>query len=254
MSPLASRPIPPVIWLPTTKLRGDRSSACGVWGSMDAIYAGHDWPDYQITPILKPLESTPPRLHRDQRAQADPLRRTRRRPDLPDRHQYARERRQLRISCDQELAQAIGSRRVIPRSPGHSPRHGVRQPQDNTLSWSRSGTPIPAENRPHVFFDQLFRPETPDTLAQREAEFARRASVLDSVRAEAKALENRLGQGRSRQARRILHRHSRSGKEDAGRKGLAVQAQAESRGARVRHEQGLDPRARADSTTAATSA
>ena len=39
----------------------------------------------------------------------------------------------------------------------------------------------------------MFRPDSADTLVEREAEFARRSSVLDSVRGEAAALSNRLG-------------------------------------------------------------
>src|SRR5947209_523908 len=57
--------------------------------------------------------------------------------------------------------------------------------QDHTLSWTPAGTPIPAENRPHVLFDQLFRPDTPQTIRQREEEFVRRTSVLDSLREQA---------------------------------------------------------------------
>ena len=64
---------------------------------------------------------------------------------------------------------------------------------DQTISWSPRCTPIPSENRPHVLFDQLFRPDTPETLNQREAEFARRVSVLDSLREEARRLSNSLG-------------------------------------------------------------
>lgn len=100
----------------------------------------------------------------------------------------------LRISCDQELAQAVGHLTRYPSlALGIRRGTGFGNPQDNTLSWSRSGTPIPSENRPHVLFDKLFRPDTADTLAQREAEFARRASVLDSVRDEAAALSKKLG-------------------------------------------------------------
>ena len=100
----------------------------------------------------------------------------------------------LRVSCDQELAEAIGkSTRFSSLVLGIKRGTGFGNPQDNTLSWTKNGTPIPAENRPHVLFDQLFRPDTPESLAQREAEFARRTSVLDSVREEARKLEAKLG-------------------------------------------------------------
>ena len=69
----------------------------------------------------------------------------------------------------------------------------ARTPQKITLSWSPSGTPIPSENRPHVLFDLLFRQETADTLDAREAEFVRRASVLDSLSEEARRLNGALG-------------------------------------------------------------
>lgn len=151
--------------------------------------------DYQLTPILEPLAR-----HRQDFTVISGLKLTHSGGHRGDRtfltgtntHESGAK---LRISCDQELAQAIGrATRYQSLSLGIRRGTGFGNAQDNTLSWSRSGTPIPAENRPHVLFDQLFRPETPDTLAQREAEFASRASVLDSVRAEAKALEKRLGQ------------------------------------------------------------
>jgi hypothetical protein len=100
----------------------------------------------------------------------------------------------LRVSCDQELAQAIGRQTRFPSlALGIKRGTGFGGNQDQTLSWSPSGTPLPAENRPHVLFDQLFRPDTPETLNQREAEFLRRASVLDSLRAEATRLHSSLG-------------------------------------------------------------
>src|SRR6185369_11486278 len=100
----------------------------------------------------------------------------------------------LRVSCDQELAAAIGRQTRFPSlTLGIKRGTGFGGNQDQTLSWSPSGTPIPSENRPHVLFDQLFRPDTEQTLKQREAEFIRRASVLDSLREEARRLEAALG-------------------------------------------------------------
>jgi hypothetical protein len=103
-------------------------------------------------------------------------------------------RTKLRVSCDQELAAALGN---VTRHPslvlGIRRGTGFGGNQDQTLSWAPSGTPIPSENRPHVLFDQLFRPDTEETLTQREAAFAQRSSVLDSMRAEAKRLEAKLG-------------------------------------------------------------
>src|ERR1043166_8451256 len=100
----------------------------------------------------------------------------------------------LRVSCDQELAQAIGRQTRFPSlTLGIKRGTGFGGNQDQTLSWSASGTPLPAENRPHILFDQLFRPDTPQTLRQREAEFIRRSSVLDSLREQARQLNSSLG-------------------------------------------------------------
>ena len=100
----------------------------------------------------------------------------------------------LRVSCDQELAAAVGKATRFPSlTLGIKRGTGFGGNQDQTLSWSASGTPIPSENRPHVLFDQLFRPDTAQTLNQREAEFISRASVLDSLREEARQLNRKLG-------------------------------------------------------------
>jgi len=100
----------------------------------------------------------------------------------------------LRVSCDQELAQAVGRQTRFPSlTLGIKRGTGFGGNQDQTLSWGPSGTPIPCENRPHLLFDQLFRPDTELTLKQREAEFIRRASVLDSLREEARRLNGSLG-------------------------------------------------------------
>jgi len=100
----------------------------------------------------------------------------------------------LRVSCDQELAAAVGDATRFPSLVlGIRRGTGFGGNQDQTLAWSPSGTPIPCENRPHVVFDQLFRPDTPDTLARREAEFVRRTSVLDGLREQAKRLGDALG-------------------------------------------------------------
>ena len=100
----------------------------------------------------------------------------------------------FRVSCDQELAAAVGRATRFPSMTlGVKRGTGFGGNQDLTVSWAPSGTPIPSENRPHVLFDQLFRPDSAETLSQREAQFVRRASVLDSMRTEAKRLGNSLG-------------------------------------------------------------
>jgi len=150
--------------------------------------------DYTVSPILKPLEA----LRRDFTVVSG-LKLTYSGGHVGDRTFLTGTNTRsagakLRVSCDQELAQAIGGQTRYPSlSLGIKRGTGFGGNQDQTLSWAASGTPIPSENRPHVLFDQLFRPDTVETLNQREAEFASRTSVLDSLRGEARRLNDSLG-------------------------------------------------------------
>lgn len=150
--------------------------------------------DYALTPILKPLQT-----HRDDLTVISGLKLTHSGGHGGDRtfltgtntHDAGSK---LRVSADQELAAEIGQdTRFRSMVLGVKRGTGFGNPQDHTLSWSKNGTPLPAENRPHVLFDRLFRPDSKETIAEREAEFARRSSVLDSVLSDAKQLEHVLG-------------------------------------------------------------
>lgn len=150
--------------------------------------------NYQLTPILQPLAA-----HRDDMTVISGLKLTHSGGHSGDRTfltgtaTHAADAK-LRVSADQELAEAVGHHTRFPSLQlGIRRGTGFGSPQDNTLSWTRSGTPLPAENRPHMLFDKLFRPETPEMLAEREHSFALQQSVLDSVREEARRLEKSLG-------------------------------------------------------------
>jgi hypothetical protein len=151
-------------------------------------------PDYTVTPILKPLESL-----KSDFTVISGLKLTHSGGHVGDRTFLTGTNTRtagtrFRVSCDQELAEAVGRQTRFPSLVlGIKRGTGFGGNQDQTLSWASSGTPISAENRPHVLFDQLFRPDTPATLDQRESEFVRRTSVLDSLRDEAKRLEGALG-------------------------------------------------------------
>ncbi len=106
----------------------------------------------------------------------------------------------LRISCDQELATAVGNQTRFPSLVlGIKRGTGFGNPQDNTLSWTSSGTPIPAENRPHVLFDRLFRAASPEDIVAQRSGAAQTQSVLDAVREEANRLNAQLGSNDRRQ-------------------------------------------------------
>ncbi len=62
----------------------------------------------------------------------------------------------------------------------------------HTLSFSRSGTPLPAENSPQRLFERLFVPETADDRAATLRRYAEKKSILDSILGEAKALNRQL--------------------------------------------------------------
>jgi hypothetical protein len=151
-------------------------------------------PNYTVTPILKPLEP----LRRDFTVISG-LKLTHSGGHTGDRTFLTGTNTRsagakLRISCDQELAAAVGRQTRHPSlTLGVKRGTGFGGNQDQTISWAASGTPLPSENRPHVLFDQLFRPDTAETLNQREAEFISRTSVLDSLRVEARKLNNSLG-------------------------------------------------------------
>lgn len=151
--------------------------------------------DYEMTKILKPLEA-----HKNDFTVISGMKLTHSGGHSGDRtfltgtntHDAGSD---LRISCDQELAQMIGEdTRYKSLVLGIRNGTGFGNPQDHTLSWTKNGMPIPAENRPHVLFDRLFRPETAESIEQREESFAKRGSILDELKDEAKRFVKKLGQ------------------------------------------------------------
>jgi hypothetical protein len=97
------------------------------------------------------------------------------------------------ISADQVIAEVHGRETRFPSlqlsdnsgsgSAGHS----------HTLSFDRSGTPLPAENSPRRLFERLFVPESSSDRAATLRRYAEKKSILDSVRADADRLQGRLG-------------------------------------------------------------
>lgn len=152
---------------------------------------GHD---YALTPILKPLAA-----HRRDFTVISGLKLTHSGGHGGDRTFLTgtathKADAKLRISADQELAEHLGNvTRFRSLVLGIQRGTGFGAAQDNTLSWTRNGTPIPSENRPDVLFDRLFRQESPEELAAREQQQHLTGSILDNVLESAKRLEKSVG-------------------------------------------------------------
>jgi hypothetical protein len=63
----------------------------------------------------------------------------------------------------------------------------------HTLSFDRSGTPLPAQNSPQRLFNRLFSPESDDDRAATLRRFAEKKSILDNILGDAKKLHQQLG-------------------------------------------------------------
>ena len=97
-------------------------------------------------------------------------------------------------SVDQQLAAHHGSATRFPSLVLGTVREtGFGGPFPTTLSWSKNHPPITPENRPEVLFEKLFGTDNNQTLAAARQAMAQRRSLLDSIRAEAAALQRQLG-------------------------------------------------------------
>jgi hypothetical protein len=96
------------------------------------------------------------------------------------------------VSCDQMIAE-VTSPHTRFSSLELSISAGVGQPNNsNTLSFSRDGIPLPAEDNPRTVFQRLFG-EEPGGIEVRRRKLDRRHSVLDAVLGDAKTLKTSLG-------------------------------------------------------------
>jgi len=89
------------------------------------------------------------------------------------------------ISIDQFMAERIGNRTRFPSL--------ILGTRGDTLSWSANGVPLPAERSPARAFQQLFVEGSPAEIESQVRNLGRGRSVLDTVSAQARALEGRLG-------------------------------------------------------------
>src|SRR5580692_10228706 len=98
------------------------------------------------------------------------------------------------ISVDPQIALHHGSATRFPSLVlGTIRETGFGGSSPMTLSWSKNHTPITPENRPEVLFEKLFGSEDNKTLASAKQAMAQRASLLDSIKDQAAALQRRVG-------------------------------------------------------------
>ena len=102
------------------------------------------------------------------------------------------------ISADQIVAELHGKQTRFPSLQLADASGTGGAGHSHTLSFDRSGTPLPSENSPRRLFDRLFVPDNAADRAATLRRYAERKSILDSVRGEAKALERKLGQNDKR--------------------------------------------------------
>ena len=75
----------------------------------------------------------------------------------------------------------------------------------HTLSFDRSGTPLPTESSPQRLFDRLFVTEDATSRAATLQRYAERSSILDEILGEAGALKKRLGKNDHRKLDEYLN-------------------------------------------------
>jgi len=94
------------------------------------------------------------------------------------------------ISLDQYAVEHLGQRTRFPTL-----NLGVNIDRGNrSLSWSRDGALLPAEDSPAALFRKMFIQGSPKEIERRMHRLKERGSILDTLRADAKRLQARSGQ------------------------------------------------------------
>ncbi|TWT94611.1 DUF1552 domain-containing protein [Stieleria varia] len=146
--------------------------------------------DYELSPYLQQLKE-----HRDQFTVFSGLSH----PDQQGNNGHASEMTWLTgarrpglagfrntISLDQLIASHVGLETRFP--------YLALGTGGQSLSWTRSGVPIPAESRPSVVFKSLFVQGSETEVADQMRQLRRGRSILDTVSGEAAKLNRELGQ------------------------------------------------------------
>lgn len=102
------------------------------------------------------------------------------------------------ISLDQTAAEHLGRSTRFP-SLVLSREGGTGAARKSaTMSFSREGVPLAAENDPHLVFERLFHDNGETARAAMERRFAEERSILDVVQENTRALHRRLGRNDQR--------------------------------------------------------
>lgn len=96
------------------------------------------------------------------------------------------------VSADQVIAEAVGAETRFPSLQLSIKRGTGFGGNLCTLSWSRNGVPLAAENDPGIVFNRLFAADNAEQKASRKGEFRRKGSILDQVLGQARALETKI--------------------------------------------------------------
>ena len=93
------------------------------------------------------------------------------------------------VSLDQYAIEHLGQRTRFPTL-----NLGVNIDRGNrSLSWSRDGALLPAEDKPSALFRKMFIQGSPREIERRLHSLKERGSILDTLRADAKRLQTRSG-------------------------------------------------------------
>ena len=142
------------------------------------------------------------------------------------------------VSLDQFAAEQLGNRTRYPVA-----RRCDVGNEGQTLSYTRSGAPIPPERSPQKLFEKLFVQGKPEEVAANVEALRQGRSMLDFVGDQSKRLNGSLSPADRQRLDQYFTSRPRPGAAAAQRRGVGAQAEAEGRRASRRRT----------STTAASS-
>ncbi|MFN7733620.1 MAG: DUF1552 domain-containing protein [Pirellula sp.] len=97
------------------------------------------------------------------------------------------------LSIDQRIAEQVGVDTRVPSVQWSDMSGTGGAGHSHTLSFDRSGTPLPAENSPRRIFERLFVPDSDRDRQATLQRYAEKRSILDQVLAESKRLQQSVG-------------------------------------------------------------